>query len=63
MLFERIESPVPDCTDTPAATLNAIVFPVPKSVPPIVLFEALLLTMMPLISLPRAKVPLRSVPT
>ena len=27
MLFERIESPVPDSTETPASTLNAIVLP------------------------------------
>ena len=52
MLFERIESPVPDWTSTPAATLNAMIFAWPLPVPPIVLFEALSLRMMPLISLP-----------
>ena len=40
MLFERIESPVPDSTITPAATLNAIVLPWPPPIPPIVLFDA-----------------------
>ena len=57
MLFERIESPVPDWTRTPAATLNAIVLPWPPAVPPIVLFDALVLKMMPLISLPSGSVP------
>ena len=38
MLFDRIESPVPDWTMTPAATLNAIVLPWPAAVPPTVLF-------------------------
>ena len=40
MLFDRIESPVPDWTRTPACTLKAIIFPCPPPVPPIVLFEA-----------------------
>ena len=38
MLLERIESPVPDSTETPARTLKAIVLPAPETVPPIVLF-------------------------
>ena len=62
MLFDRIESPVPDWTITPAATLKAIVLPWPPPVPPTVLFEASLLKMMPLISLPRGSVPMTSVP-
>ncbi len=62
MLFERIESPVPDCTSTPAATLNAIVLPWPPAVPPTVLLDALLLKMMPLTSLPSGRVPETSVP-
>ena len=63
MLFERIESPVPDWTRTPAWTLNAMMFPWPPPVPPIVLLEALLLRMMPLTSFPSAQSPLKSVPT
>ena len=62
MLFDRIESPVPDWTLTPAATLKAIVLPWPLAVPPIVLFEALVLMMMPSISLPSGNVPVASVP-
>ena len=62
MLFDRIESPVPDWTSTPAATLKAIVLPWLPAVPPTVLFDALVLKMMPLISLPSAIVPDTSVP-
>ena len=35
MLLPRIESPVPDSTETPARMLKAIVFPAPETVPPI----------------------------
>ena len=41
MLLERIESPVPDWTGTPASTLKEIEFPCPAPVPPIVFSEAL----------------------
>ncbi len=42
----------PDSTETPARMLKAMVLPAPAAVPPMVLFEALLLTITPLISLP-----------
>ena len=61
MLLDRIESPVPDSTETPARTLKAIVLPAPH-VPPIVLFEAPLLTITPLTSSPSGALPVMSGP-
>ena len=57
MLLDRIESPVPDWTLTPAATLNAMVLPWPPPCRRSCCSEASLLMMMPLISLPRGSVP------
>ena len=62
MLLDRIESPVPDWTETPARTLKAIVLPAPDTVPPIVLENALLLTITPFTSLPSGALPVMSVP-
>src|SRR5208282_6209637 len=62
MLLDRIESPVPDWTETPARTLKAIVLPAPDTVPPIVLADALVLTITPFTSLPSGALPVMSVP-
>ena len=62
MLFDRIESPVPDWTMTPAADVEGDRVALAAAVPPTVLFDALVLKMMPLISLPSGNVPVASVP-
>jgi len=62
MLLDRIESPVPDSTETPARTLKAIVLPAPDTVPPIVLPEAFISMTTPSVSFASGAWPVISVP-